>query len=276
MNIRSDTMTGLFAAVIFLIAAHATNHHNLSYRESSDHVVIPASLQLVIYGGDRYLAANIEMIRAAALGVGVYETDTTYLVRMYEAVSRLNPCHEDSYYLGNALLSWGGAQHEGTALLSNAMKCRFWDDLPPFFYAINQYFFGKDVDETVRALEIAAQRSSTNSSAFKKMAIMITAEELDNDQLALNYLRQQRSATRDKKLDKMLEKRIIRMEGLISLKQAQARYEKRFNRKLTDPEQLIRSGILDSMPKDPLKLGYVFESGEFSLRNLRIVGRERN
>jgi hypothetical protein len=41
-------------------------------------------------------------------------------------VVQLNPCHEDNYYQGNALLTWGGAVAEGNELLKRATDC-----LPP-------------------------------------------------------------------------------------------------------------------------------------------------
>lgn len=76
-------------------------------------VVIAAPVLLVLFGGDRFLAANLETMRLAATGMDLGQADTGYLVRAQQEVAKLNPCHEDNYYLANGLLTWGGADREG-------------------------------------------------------------------------------------------------------------------------------------------------------------------
>jgi hypothetical protein len=275
MSRLSDIGIALIAAALFVITGQWKASDITVSPVIQDHVVIPATIQVAMYGGDRYLASNIEMIRAAALGAGIHENDMHYLVRTHLVVAQLNPCHEDNYYLGNALLSWGGAVHEGAELLRRATECRFWDEYPPFFSAITHYFFDKDITEAQRNLEIAARRATGNAAAYRKLAVMIGAEELDDDQLALDYLRQQRDHAADPKLRQMLDKRVIRLEGLILLREAQQRYVQLSGRALESPEQLLTSGLLESLPPDPLRLGYTFENGEFTLRNIKIMGLER-
>lgn len=96
-------------------------------------VVVAAPILLGLFGGDRFLAANLEVMRLAATGVDSGQVDTDYLIRAQLEVAKLNPCHEDNYYLANGLLTWGGADREGTYVLRRAMQCRFWDELPAFF-----------------------------------------------------------------------------------------------------------------------------------------------
>ena len=180
---------------------------------------------LVLFGGDRFLAASLETMRLAATGAGWGLADTGYLVRAQQEVAELNPCHEDNYYLANGLLTWGGADREGTEVLRRAMQCRFWDELPAFFYGFNQAFFNKDIAEASRALEMAAQRSAGNAAGFRKLAIMLQAESFADEKLALDYLAQQRAATSDPKLHGMLDKRVVRLQGLVALREAQRRAE---------------------------------------------------
>jgi hypothetical protein len=163
-------------------------------------VVIAAPVLLVLFGGDRFLAANLEAKRLAATGVDLGQADTGYLTRAQQEVAELNPCHEDNYYLANGLLAWGGADREATAVLRRAMNCRFWDELPAFFYGFNQAFFNKDIAEAGRALELAAQRATENAAGFRKLAVMLRAESFADESLALEYLVRQRDAARDSKL----------------------------------------------------------------------------
>ena len=228
-------------------------------------------------GGDRFLAANIESIRAVATtsdNPSAAEANASFVIRARRVVAQLNPCHEDNYYLGNALLTWGGAVAEGGDLLKQATDCRTWDELPPFFYGFNQYFFLRDIQGAREYLEIAADRSTDNAASFRKFAIMITAGELKDDE-ALNFLQREREQTNDARLRGMLDQRITRLEGLLTLRTAQQRYEARFGRPLTNPYALIESGELEAFPNDPLRIGYEFANGHFRLTELKIAGLER-
>lgn len=245
--------------------------------EIFDRVVVSAPVQLLMTGGDRFLAANIESIRAVATTSDNPEAsdfNASFAIRARRAVVQLNPCHEDNYYLGNALLTWGGAVSEGNDILKHATECRTWDELPPFFYGFNQYFFLREIQGARKYLEIAADRSTDNAASFRKFAIMITAGELKDDE-ALSFLQREREQTNDARLRGMLDQRITRLEGLLTLRAAQKRYEARFGRPLTNPHALIESGELEAFPNDPLRIGYEFANGHFRLTELKIAGLER-
>ena len=236
-------------------------------------VVIAAPVLLVLFGGDRFLAASLETMRLAATGVDWGQADTGYLIRAQQVVAELNPCHEDNYYLANGLLTWGGADREGTEVLRRAMQCRFWDELPAFFYGFNQAFFNKDIAEASRALELAAQRATGNAAGFRKMAVMLQAETFADEQLALDYLTRQRDAASDPKLRGMLDKRVVRLQGLVDLREAQRRFEAE-NGALVRLEQLVEAGLLPALPDDPLRLGYELREGQIILKKMKIAGME--
>ncbi|WP_287367023.1 hypothetical protein [Thauera sp.] len=243
-----------------------------------DRVVPSAPVQLLMSGGDRFLAANLESIRAVATSSeapGASEYNASFAIRARRVVAQLNPCHEDNYYHGNALLTWGGAVTEGNDLLRRATECRTWDELPPFFYGFNRYFFLHDTEGARAALETAAQRATDNAAGFRKFGIMIEAGEIKDDTVALDFLQRERTQTADPKLKGMLDKRIIRLQGLIALRAAQQRYEARFGQPLTNPKALIDSGELDAFPNDPLRIGYEFVDGRFRLKELKVAGLER-
>lgn len=248
-------------------------------RGVTDRIVISAPVQLLLAGGDRFLAADFEAIRLAATGdasLTANTDDAAFRVRAHRVVAQLNACHEDNYYVGNALLSWGGAPDEGSDLLKRAMDCRTWDEYVPFFYGFNELFFHRNPAEARRAFEIAADRSVTNSATFRRMAIMIAADGLDDERLALDYLEKERDGASDPRLREMLDKRVQRLQGLLILRDAQHRYEAQFGHPLTDPAALISSGVLGRYPEDPLAIGYAFDNGKFILHKLRIAGLERS
>ncbi|WP_061240497.1 hypothetical protein [Ectopseudomonas composti] len=237
-------------------------------------VVIAAPVLVVLFGGDRFLAANLEAMRLAATGMDGGHSDIGYLIRSQQEVAKLNPCHEDNYYLANGLLTWGGADREGSEVLRRAMQCRFWDELPAFFYGFNQAFFDKDIAEASRALDLAAERATDNAAGFRKLAVMLRAESFADEKLALDYLIRQRDAAHnDPKLQQMLDKRVVRLQGLVSLRDAQRRFESE-NGSLQNLGQLVDYGLLTSLPEDPLRLGYELKDGRIILKKLQIAGIE--
>lgn len=237
-------------------------------------VVIAAPVLLVLFGGDRFLAANLETMRLAATGVDWGQADTGYLIRAQQEVARLNPCHEDNYYLANGLLTWGGADREGSEVLRRASACRFWDEYPPFFYGFNKFFFERDVEAAAVYLEEAATRATANAAGFRKFAIMLKAEQIQDEQLALDFLQVEHDQASDPKLKAMLAKRVQRLQGLVALREAQRRFEAQTGRPLDTPEQLFERGLLTAFPEDPLKLGYEFIDGRFVLKKLKVAGVE--
>lgn len=262
-----------FALFVAIAAWRAQQPVLLTPQLFADRVVIPAPLLIVLHGGDRFLAADLETMRLSATGMNDRGVDTGYLVRAQREVARLNPCHEDNYYLANGLLTWGGAVEQGNEVLRAAVQCRFWDEFPPFFYGINLSFFQRDNEEAARVLEIGAQRSTHNAAAMQKLAVMLRAEQFADERLALNYLTQQRDSASDPKLQDMLDKRVIRLQGLIELREAQRTYEAK-HEPLQDLQQLLDRAIVAELPTDPLGLGYELRNGRIDLKKLKIAGLE--
>jgi len=242
---------------------------SLKAEDASPEVVLPAPAQVLLYFGDRFLAGNVEQIRALAL-TGESIPSRHYLLRSHIVVSKLHPCHEDNYWIGNASLSWGGAVDQGFTLLDNATRCRFWDEWPPFFNGFNQNFFLGDVAEARRLVAIAATRSKDNKAMFQTYSTMLAADKINNMGMALQMLKQERDKADDAKLKKRLNQRVVRLQGLITLRDAQASYEKKFHKKLVNPQSLIDEGFLERFPEDPLKVGYVFRYGSFLIKKLEI------
>ncbi|MDH0103744.1 hypothetical protein N7320_20725 [Stutzerimonas stutzeri] len=275
MHKRTSLSLSLVAFALFaaIAAWRAQQPVLLTPQLFADRVVIPAPLLVVLHGGDRFLAADLETMRLSATGMDDRGVDTGYLVRAQREVARLNPCHEDNYYLANGLLTWGGAVDEGSEVLRAAVECRFWDEFPPFFYGINLSFFQRDNEEAARVLEIGAQRSTHNAAAMQKLAVMLRAEQFADERLALNYLTQQRDSSVDPKLKDMLDKRVIRLQGLIDLREAQRRYEAEHG-PLSELQQLLDRDVIAELPTDPLGLGYELRNGRIELKKLKIAGLE--
>lgn len=237
-------------------------------------VVIAAPIQIMMYAGDRFLAANLEEIRVAAIGPEDNDELIQFRLRAHDLVSQLNPCHEDNYYMANAMLTWAGSVNESDLILERTTNCRYWDEFPPFFLGFNQFFFQRDMENAQKNIELAASRSEKNRSGMQAIAIAIASKNLNDEKMAIAYLRTERDRAKDPNLIHSLERRLQRLQGLITLRDAQKRFEGTYKRSLTEPAELLRSGILYEMPKDPLRIGYEFVDGKFHLRAVNIGGVE--
>ena len=267
--------TALAAIILFMVFSQFRTPIRLTEQQfPGGMVVIAAPIQVLMYAGDRFLAANLEEMRVAAIGPEDNEALTRYRLRAHELVAQLNPCHEDNYYLANAMLSWGGSFHEGNKILEDAIACRYWDEFPPFFLGFNQYFFERDLENSQKNIELAASRSTVNRSGMQSIAIAIASKKLNDEKMAVAYLRAQRDQATDQKLVSSLNRRLQRLEGLITLRNAQKQYEEKYGHPLNKPDELINSGILSAIPKDPLRIGYEFVDGGFRLRSVIIGGIE--
>ena len=273
----------LFFVVSFIVFALLVNFGGETtetrVRGAEDRVVVSAPVQVALAFGDRFLAANLEVIRLAATGMEINSVtgtiDGRYLLRAHQAVTELNACHEDNYYLANSILAWAGADNEANEILLAAANCRHWDFLPAFLYGFNQYFFNRNVSEAQRGLEMAAMRSSENANAMRRFSIMIAAEEIDDEAVALAYLKEQQAQASDPSLANSLMDRVVRLEGLITLRDAQREFEAKGNGLLRSAQTLLEANILEAFPTDPHGIGYEFIDGQFKLRQLRIQGVER-
>jgi hypothetical protein len=270
----------LLSALAAMVAFQAAIHFGIRERgprlEAQSSVVMPAAVQVFLYAGDRFLAANVEAIRAVMSGGVNLDTEAGFRLRAHREVSRLNPCHEDNYWIGNGELTWGGSHHAGYELLRNATTCRFWDEWPPFFYGFNRYFFARDLNEARDALNTAAQRARTeaNAAAFRTLSVMIITKQFADVRMAIELIEKERDQARDAKQRARLELRVKRLRGLKVLRDAQAAYEAGIGHPLSDPGQLIASGYLTAFPDDPVGLGYSFENGVFQLQVRRHEGLE--
>lgn len=269
---RRPLWGGIVALAVFLLLVWMRGGSLPPQVDNGPQVVVPASVQVLLYGGDRFLAASVESVRAAASGRDLEASQGSYRLRAHRVVAQLNPCHEDNYWIGNAALSFGGASDMGSDLLLRAIRCRFWDEMPPFLYGFNQRFFNSDLVKARRAFELAADRATGNAAGFRQMAIMVTVNALRDAQAALAMLQAERDAARDPNLRAMLDRRIVRMEGLLTLRKARRVYEERTGKPLGSAAQLVEAGVLKALPADPMRIGYELRDGEFYLRQLKVPG----
>ncbi|MDK2123224.1 hypothetical protein [Parachitinimonas caeni] len=245
---------------IYGIAVNQLSHRPGVKIQDALRVSVPAEVQIALAGGDRYLAANIAVFRAIVVGTDKLDETTSHVLgRVQREAALLNPYHEDNYYLAAAILPWTGEVDAAQYVLERAAEARKKDPLPSFFHGFNQQYFYMDYAGAGRDLEEAAMRS-TGSDRSALLAIAAKWHEKSNDvDIAIGTISAMRQSTRDKDLQRYLDARISRLQGLKALRTATAEFQKQTGRPPARLDDLVTHKLLTSLPVDPFGFGYVLD-----------------
>ncbi|MES2770597.1 MAG: hypothetical protein V4623_01210 [Pseudomonadota bacterium] len=216
-------------------------------------IALPRFVQVLMTGGDRYLAANLADFRALVVSTETLPPEGyRVLAQVQQDAAWLNPAHEDNYYIASAILPWYGQLAAAQTILRQASDARPFDPQPPFYYAFNTLHFLKDPIEAARWLRVAAAHSDDELEKiqFQQLA---SAWLSKGDDLALAIALQKAmiKEARHAGFARFLQKRLQRLENLFALEQAMARYRQATGKAPTQLNDLLRHGELKSLPLDP-------------------------
>ncbi|MGB8337856.1 MAG: hypothetical protein WCD07_06435 [Burkholderiales bacterium] len=240
-------------------------------------VIIPVPLQILLNGGDRYLAANLATFRALVVGPNDIDAETVKaLGSIHRAAAFMNPAHEDNYYISQAIIAWNGQADADIYVQDRATQARPWDSMPPFFAGIDKYTFKKDAVGGAKSMEIAAQRPDTGNRQFYTDIAARWYEKNDDPRLALELVQAMQKNTRDKEMKRFLGKRLDRIEATIKISDALNAYKEKFGKPAAKLTDLVEAGLLKVIPTDPM--GQVFtlkQDGNVVLINLPNTNKPR-
>lgn len=227
-------------------------------------VALPVLVQVVAAGGDRFLAANVDVWRSLVAATERMQAENFRVQGELQVdASWLNPRHEDNYWVAAAILPWNGQFAAGQKVLQRAALTRRYDWKPQFYYAFGIYFF---------------QRDATTAAAWLRQAAPYLAAETDRYQLegmaahwyerrykpeeAVRVLREMAKNSRSSGFRVFLEKRAERVQILIDLRAAIQRYTEKFGHAPKLLGDLVDAGIIADIPQDPFgQQNYVLEPG---------------
>jgi hypothetical protein len=106
---------------------------------------LPRFAQVLMAGGDRYLAANLAGFRVLVADTGrMNAEDYAVQAKLQRDIAWFNPAHEDNYYIAAAILPWNGQLDAAQYVLRRASEARTFDWYPLFQYGFLFYHFRKD------------------------------------------------------------------------------------------------------------------------------------
>lgn len=221
-------------------------------------VALPRFVQVVMAGGDRYLAANAAVIRALVAPTAQLDAQNyQVLARVQMDAAWLNPAHGDNYYIATAILPWQGEFDATQYVLERAIKSRAFDPMPAFYYGFNIFYFKKDPLAGAEWLNLAASREINvrNRFAFKNMAAL-WVEKGSRPAVAIAIVEAMAKTNKDSAFRRYLLQRVERLRGLQQLQAAAAQYEQTSGKRPKSLIDLVSSGYLKSIPIDPFGFGY--------------------
>lgn len=230
---------------------------------------LPLAAQVMLAGGDRYLAANM-------LGIRVLVVDTFRMTpqefdihaQLQKDISWLNPAHEDNYYIAAAILSEPRLVPAAQEILRRAADARPNDWSPLFYHGFNRYHFEKNPVAGAEALLEALPRAKDQQDhwALQNLAakwIERGYRATDAARLVDNMAKSSPAGA----FRRYLELRAKRLRDLEQLKGIAADYQMKFGRRLESLDQLVAAGMIKALPVDPLGAGYMLDAaGEPAFR----------
>lgn len=224
---------GVIAAAAFALYAATIPPLYQRPRESASaemQVALPRFVQVMMLGGDRYLAANLAGFRALVASTETMGPDNYRIQAVVQSdAAWLNPAHEDNYYIAAAILPWNDQLNAAQFVLRQATLARPFDWQPPFYYAFNTLHFLKNPAEAAVWMRIAGRhtRDEMEQLSFQQLAAQWVSKGEDLD-LAIRLHRSMAKETKHRAFATFLEKRAQRLENQLALDHAIARYHKRF------------------------------------------------
>ena len=266
----------LVMGVLFFVAGvQGLQRHPRAYLQGEMQVVLPRFAQVLLAGGDRYLAANVAVVRSLLNPLGKDSFDHYVLqARTQVDAAWFNPRHEDNYYVAAALLSWSGHVPEAKFVLQRAVDTRPFDMLPPLYLGFDYFFFDRDAATGARWMYEAARRADTEQNRISLSRIASRWAERGQDARdALRMVEVMISQARGLALKHYLEQRAQRLRGLVALQEAARRYRDKMGEAPKVLEDLSRAGAIVELPIDTQGLGYALDAqGEPILKQAPLRG----
>lgn len=235
-------------------------------------VALPLFVQVFVAMGDRYLAANIAAIRALVVATDKMQPDEFRILgKVQQDVSWLNPAHEDNYYIAFAILPQYGEMAAAQTVLARASRVRFFDYQPSFFYAFNQWYYNHDPAGGAAWLRQAAEKLPDPDQRLTMQGMAARwMDKVDDTALAISVVEAMAKEATRKDFRDYLEVRAARLRSLHSLRLAADAFRERYGRAPTQLNELVTSGILPALPRDPFGFGFGFDpQGHIILRTSR-------
>ena len=221
-------------------------------------IALPVFVQVVLAGGDRYLAASWAAIRALVTETSKMSAEEFRVLGLVQRdASWLNPAHEDNYYIASAILPWEGQVDAAQVVLRRATLSRFYDYQPPFYYAFNMvHFFGDALAASEWLLQAAPKLPKPDERLLLENFAARWLDRTQNIELAARIVEAMAKQAKRADFADYLRLRAQRLRDLAVLRRAATVYSDRHDKRLVALSELVSAGLVTKLPVDPFGVGF--------------------
>ncbi len=270
----SGALPLILLLAIYLGAQQRLAGHRLAAPSGAELLVsLPRFAQVLLAGGDRHLAANLAGFRVLVADTGRMKADD-YAVqgKLQRDIAWFNPVHEDNFYIAAAILPWNAQVDAAQDVLARASAARVFDWYPLFHYAFIHYHFRKDPATGAKYLLEAVPRvhSQEDEWALQSLAA-IWIEKGYRTGNAADMVQAMADNAPPGNFRHYLAVRAKRLQDLAVLQQAAKNYAEKHGKPPASLQELVDSGLVATIPKDPLGFGFAIDSRGWPILNNQTV-----
>ena len=219
------------------------------------------------------LLADLLWIKAIGYFGGHAKTDQNYewLYHILDITTTLDPLFDDPYEFGGVVLAAElGEVDKSIELLKKGMENvprhhrRYW--YLPFFLAFDYMYYKHDYLAAARYLEIAAKYRGRPD--YLPLLVSRLYANAEDPEVAITFLKEMINSTESEELREKLEKRIKEVmadRDIRMLEKARDRFYETHGRYPEEIDELVKSSLISSLPKEPFGGKYRISPVEHSI-----------
>lgn len=210
-------------------------------------------------GDHRYLVAELAVFKVMLYFGDKYDNKTNKLklppeygnmAKMLSNAALLDPYNADTYYLAQAAFVWDvkDSAKDINKLLIYGMRHRTWDFYLPFFAGFNAAYFLHDYRSAADFMQKAAFLSG--DPLFANLSARYF-HQAGHTELGILFIDAMEKGAKDEKIKKSFQLRKDALVAAQSIFSAVVKYKELYMVNPVSINQLVSSGFLKSVPKDP-------------------------
>ncbi|WP_300450424.1 hypothetical protein [Accumulibacter sp.] len=233
-------------------------------------ISLPRFAQVLMAGGDRYLAANLAGFRVLVADTGrMAPADYAVQAKLQRDIAWFNPMHADNYYIAAAILPWNGQLDAAQYVLGRASAARTFDWYPLFHYGFLFYHFRRDPATGAHWLLQGVPRvtdSVQDQWALQNMAALWIEKGYQTGDAA-GMVEAMAAGSPAGNFRRYLQVRASRLRDLERLQNAVTQYRERHGQGVARLDELVEAGLLTEIPQDPLGVGFALDPSGWPVFN---------
>ena len=226
---------------------------------------VDSTLLEILSGEFKGLLSDYMLLKAAIVIGGdlsqLTRKDWEAVYSLYKLSVALDPySYQNAYYVQGNLAWIDGMASRAIDLIKITVEHRPWHWEPKWYVAFDYFEYLHDKANAEIYMTEAAKTPGAPPVVAFLAARLVSREGRQNTLAALTMLKAMHELSDREEYKKTLETRIRAYEGLYQIEQAISAYQKKYKHFPSSIEDLVTSGVLTSIPKNPYGESFIYDS----------------